>query len=102
MIPCSIAETSTCQAIQHHPDKYDDYVRDRLREKLISSWQDCRDSDDRVAVHNDLLNIPVPIDGGLYYNKQLIPAASHCTQRGLVRVQTDVTAINNISVAVSV
>jgi hypothetical protein len=38
-----------------------------------------------VAAHNDLLNIPTPIDGGLYYNKHFLPAASHCTQRDLVK-----------------
>jgi len=103
MIPCSRAETSTCQATQRHPDKYDDYVHDHLREKLVSSCQDWRDGDHRMAAQNELLNIPTPIDGGLYYNKQLMPAASHCTQRDLVRVQKDVTAIlNNISIAISV
>lgn len=84
MIPSSIAKNSICQATQRHPDKYDDYVRDHLRQNLISSWQDCRDSDHSVAAHNDLLNIPTPTDGGLYYNKHLMPAAAHCTQRDLV------------------
>jgi len=85
VIPCSIAGPSKCQTTQRHPDKYDDYVRDHLRENLLSSWQDCLDSDHRVASHNDLLNIPTPIDGGLYYNKHFLPAASHCTQRDLVK-----------------
>ena len=82
---------------------YDDNIRDHLRENLISSWQDCHDSDHRVSAHNDLLNITTPIDDGLYGNKHLMPAASHCKQRNLVRIQTDVTAIlNNTAVVISV